>query len=230
MTETPLEVRNPDRNRRALWIESILVLGTVWLPLLIAGAMERGKPRSHNLQDDFLRIMFELGTIYLLFFLLWRNHESLRHICLRKTRWWSEILWAILIYISCWISWIVVGRWTSILLGTPSLDHEVRPAPERLYYILLPGFLLVSAFFEELLVRGYLWNRLRRLTGSPWVALLGSSALFTAYHPYRLRSLLYVFTFGVVIGIFRWTGRSLPRLVLAHALCNISIEYDMFHS
>ena len=31
--------------------------------------------------------------------------------------------------------------------------------------------------------------------------------------------------FGVVLGLFYWKGRSLPRLILAHALFNVSITW-----
>ena len=91
--------------------------------------------------------------------------------------------------------------------------------------IVLPFALLVSAAFEEILIRGYLWNRLGRLTRHKGLALLLSATLFTAYHPYDLAGLVYIFAFGLVIGLFHWKGRSLPRLIVAHTLFNVSILY-----
>lgn len=38
------EERNPDRSRRALFGEFILVLTVLWLPILIAGAINRVDP------------------------------------------------------------------------------------------------------------------------------------------------------------------------------------------
>jgi membrane protease YdiL (CAAX protease family) len=225
MTPTLEDSRNPDVHRPALWIEFLLVLAAAWLPLFVVGWMMRGEPRPRTVESEIHGIFANAGIILLLVFLLWRNHESLRHVGIRRTRWWSEILWAILIYVSCWMSWIILGGWASMFFGREPRSHDPPLEPGRLYFILLPAVFLISALFEELLIRGYVWNRLQRLTGSKGMALVGSSILFTAYHPYQPRSLVYVFTFGMIMGLYRWKGRSLPRLILAHTLFNLSITY-----
>ena len=46
----------------------------------------------------------------------------------------------------------------------------------------LPLTLLLSAFEEEIVFRAFLWSRLKRLTGDPFLALALSSALFAAAH------------------------------------------------
>ena len=222
----PIEAsRNPDLSRRAMAIEFGVVLTVAWLPLFVAGSMSRGEPQNRTVATELYGMLIEGGIIGLLLFFLWRNGESWRHVGLRRFRWWSEILWAILIYAACWTSWIILGTWGRILLGDGPETRAPEDHPGTLYTVLLPLFLVVSAFFEELLVRGYLWNRLLRFTGNKGVALFGSALLFTAYHPYPLGDLVYIFTFGVVIGLFNWKARSLPRLILAHTLFNLAISY-----
>lgn len=216
-------MQNPDRDRRALLVEFLLVLVVLWLPLFAGSIQERFHPQPRTLVDEFGGLAVGLGSILLVLYLVRRNGESLRHLAIRRTRWGSEVLWAAVIYGAAWIAWICFGRLADELGWTrESPPGEVRGP---LHDALLPAFLLGSATLEEVLCRGYLWNRLRRLSGRPGVALLGSTVLFTAYHPYGSRSLADVFVFGLVIGFFRHTGRSLPRLILAHLGVNLAISY-----
>jgi membrane protease YdiL (CAAX protease family) len=88
----------------------------------------------------------------------------------------------------------------------------------------LPVFLLVGAGFEEVLLRGYIWNRLEQLT-RPECRLLVSSLLFASYHPHSIVQATDVFVGGVLFGAFYWRGRSVPRLVLAHFAINLATYY-----
>jgi membrane protease YdiL (CAAX protease family) len=54
---------------------------------------------------------------------------------------------------------------------------------------------------------------------------VGSALLFTAYHPYSLRDLAYIFVFGLILGSAFMHGRSLPRLIVAHTLFNLSLAF-----
>jgi len=220
--------RNPDSDRRALRLELIVVLLVIWVPLFAAGFFWRGLPRERTVGHDLFRMACEAGSIGLILYLLWRNRESWRHVGLRRCRWWVEILWTVLIYIAAWLGWIVLERWMSILFGDVARSDFSHERPATLYFILLPLTYLVSATFEELFIRGYLWNRLCRVTGSKILALFGSALLFTAYHPYSARGLTFVFAFGIILGLFNWKGRSLPRLILAHTLFNLSIMWGIY--
>lgn len=221
----PLEgdSRNPDRNRRALGIEFAVVLAVVWLPLLLSGIHYRGTVLSHSSWILFYRAVYEAGIICFLLYLLWRNQESLRHVAIRKTRATSELLWALPIYGSLWLAQRVIREWSgpAFELAPAGIFEGGFPTVFR------ASTTVLSAGFEELLIRGYFWNRIRRLAGKNGLALLGSAALFAAYHPYRPSALVYIFGYGVVFGLFRWQGRSLPRLVIAHTLFNWSIEFGL---
>jgi hypothetical protein len=220
-----MDPRSPEVGRRPLFLELAVVLLVLWVPFFVTSLQSRPNPPPHTLESDVYLLCLDAGAIALILFLAWRNGESLRHFGLRRTRWWAELLWALLIYVTCWVAAAALFRVQSATgwrASAPASPPEPRSA---LYNGLLPFFLLVSAFFEELLFRGYLWDRLRRLTKRPWLALGVTATLFTAYHPYSGWQMLNVFAFGLVLGLFHWKGRSLPRLVLAHAAFNASILY-----
>lgn len=215
---------SPDR-RRALWQELGILLIVIWLPLFVSGWLGREMPRERDAGTLIYAMAQFIGGGVLILYLLKRHGESWRHLGLRRCRWWSELLWAIPIYIAAWLTYIAVWRWLDLVLG-PDVRHSPSVLPhDPLSKMLIPFTFLLGAFFEEVFVRGYLWDRIRRLTGSKGFALVASSAFFALYHPYQVRGLVYIFAFGLVFGLFFWKGRSLPRLILAHTLFNLSIFF-----
>jgi membrane protease YdiL (CAAX protease family) len=209
---------------RGLWRELAAALLLIWLPWFVLGITWHVGPRSSVLRKEFLCMALEAVDIALILWWFRRNGESWRSLGIRKVRWWTELLWSVGIYAAEWMAWFLLDPILMDLLGPPS-DTSTVGRPRGLLFWLLPFFLLLSAFFEELFFRGYLWIRLRRLTGGRLPALALSTLLFTVYHPYPSRDLVYIGVFGLVLGFFFWTSRSLPRLVLAHTWFNLSIYY-----
>lgn len=200
----------------------VLVLGVVWFPLFALSLYWRLHPGPMSLALELGYMAFELAGIGLILFLMRRRGEPLRHVGLRRVRWWTELLWALAVYVACWGAWMLLDLLPLEVLGPPSPPLE---RPSGLYAAVLPLFLLVGASFEELLFRGYVWTRLARMPGRKTAALFVATTLFTAWHPYPARDLVYVFVFGAVLALFFWKGRSLPRLVLAHAALNFAIYF-----
>jgi len=82
--------------------------------------------------------------------------------------------------------------------------------------------LLANSFAEEIVMRGYMIDRLEQLFGKSWLAILISSLLFGSYHIYQglLGAGSAVFI-GMVFGTwFVWTRR-LGALIVAHTICNL---------
>jgi membrane protease YdiL (CAAX protease family) len=82
--------------------------------------------------------------------------------------------------------------------------------------------LLANSFAEEIVMRGYMIDRLERLFGKSWLAILIASLLFGSYHVYQglLGAGSAVFI-GMVFGTwFVWTRR-LGALIVAHTICNL---------
>ena len=83
---------------------------------------------------------------------------------------------------------------------------------------------LVAAAYEEVVFRAYLLSRLSRAFGNrTWWAVLASAALFALMHGYPLRPALLVLAHGVFFAVVYLTSRSLPRLVVAHWLFNLTV-------
>ena len=170
-------------------------------------------------------MLTEAGFLFLLGYLVWRNGESWQILGFRPTRWWIELIWAFVLYCALWLSSLCVTSLAKKAGWEPGPKNSPEETAAGSYAALLPVFLIVSALFEEILLRGYLWNRIEQFSRRPAVALLSTSLLFAAYHPYSMLQVLEIFVFGLVLGVFYWHGRSLPRLVLAHFAYNIAIFY-----
>ncbi len=113
--------------------------------------------------------------------------------------------------------------------GIEDLVALVLPKPKGVQMVMealngpgaLPVFLYVTlmpSFVEEFFFRGYMQRRLlQRLR--PWVAILISSVLFSAYH-INPCDVLAIFPAGVWLGYVAWRFGSIWPCVLAHALYN----------
>lgn len=84
---------------------------------------------------------------------------------------------------------------------------------------LIPVSWCSAAIGEELLVRGYLLNRLESLSGT-WFAVVTQAAIFALAHIYQgWMGVINIFVLALVFGvIFIRCGRSLWPLIIAHGL------------
>jgi membrane protease YdiL (CAAX protease family) len=78
-------------------------------------------------------------------------------------------------------------------------------------------------FYEELLFRGFLLNRLRVLFGPNFagaaLSITLSAALFALGHTYKSTAGIFAtFLIGAILGIVSWRMRSIWACVLAHAM------------
>jgi ABC-2 type transport system permease protein/sodium transport system permease protein len=84
--------------------------------------------------------------------------------------------------------------------------------------VILLGYALIPAVFEELFFRGYLFSALRAHTG-PATTVLGSAALFGLFHLFSGLSQAVSATFmGLVLGWLCWQSRSVIPGLVVHAL------------
>lgn len=81
---------------------------------------------------------------------------------------------------------------------------------------------LQAGLTEEVILLGYLFDRLRRLGWSWWGVILATAALRAAYHAYQgYGAIVGNFVMGVVFGwCYRRWGRVMP-LVVAHTLIDV---------
>ena len=77
-----------------------------------------------------------------------------------------------------------------------------------------------AAFGEEMLLRGFMLNRLERLSRSTSWAVVGQAAIFASAHFYQgITGVLLIFAVGLVFGaMFIRSGRNLWPVIAAHGV------------
>lgn len=96
---------------------------------------------------------------------------------------------------------------------------------------------IVTPIFEELIFRGYIWNRLNTIIEKEWITYIVSTVLFALWHLGYIDSLAFrtdtglanvmlwkVFTglcYGVVLGALRLKTKNCYGAMLLHGVMNI---------
>jgi len=141
-----------------------------------------------------------------------------------KGAWVREIFTGVMLYLGLWILNRIVGallRQAGLRDDTSSWGAFFRQAG------MVPAYSLVSIFsaaYEELAFRAYLISRLagRRGLRGAWSVIV-AGALFALTHGYGAGATLMVFLDGIAYGSVYLGSRSLPRLVVAHYLFNLTV-------
>jgi len=205
-------------------LELGMVLLVVWLPSFVSSVGFRFSSVSEpaTLEGELYSLLYNLGEVSLVLFLLWRGSHWAIVSGLGRARIMVEVGWALLL--------TVVWHFTALALnvirdalGAPRLEeyYEYWVPDSVAGWCVVSTSVLVAAGVEEVFFRAYLWHRLTRLTRSPMAALLISSVMFALAHPYDLWDRLLLFLMAMTFGLLFWVDRSLWRLILAHALYNL---------
>lgn len=133
---------------------------------------------------------------------------------------------------ACW------GTALVLVIGVPGLalyfagramglTVAVVPSPLDAHWFTVPVLLLSAlraGLTEEVIVVGYLFERLRRLGWGPWAILLSTAALRGVYHLYQgVPALIGNFAMGLLFGwLYQRTGRLVP-LIVAHTLIDVAV-------
>ncbi len=83
---------------------------------------------------------------------------------------------------------------------------------------------LRAGFVEEILFRGYLLDRLTRLSGRRWIGIIGSIALFTAMHfgGWQAGQLILVALAGTLFTALYLWKRNIMICVIAHSIVDLA--------
>ena len=120
----------------------------------------------------------------------------------------------------------------------PELIRQLQENSDRLLDLVPPlgpvAFIPVALLIgstEELLFRGFLMSRLRRATGSWFVAVLLSTVLFTVLHAAEQTNaaLLIVAVLSIIFSLLTVWRRSILPAIVAHALFDYS-QFVLLHS
>ena len=117
---------------------------------------------------------------------------------------------------------ILFVLWPAAFEGVTRNADRIGEMLPRSHPVLLLAMQVVVGFYEELLFRGFLLTRLRRILGRWWLAVLLSSALFAALHMTTQEPVMAIpiFGLGVVFCSFTIWRKSLVPAMIGHALFN----------
>jgi membrane protease YdiL (CAAX protease family) len=223
----------PDRPDRELWAEVGVVLMVVLLPMYSA-AVELIWPthglssaaESLSLRDSLGNIVNDTSRSGLLLYLIWRSGEPWTRFGFTPFRWTRSDINIIL-------GIVLVNFGIEELVSLLDSDHleydgeDVIGSPGTVVvvqYIFLVLHIFVSAFYEELLMRGYLIPRFEHLLRSTWVSLSLTALLFGGFHMDQgMGGVVSATLAGLVYGgAFCWFRRLWP-VAAAHAVYNLTV-------
>lgn len=115
------------------------------------------------------------------------------------------------------VTWCIPDDW----FFAPNLINVLSPPSGPNEYPLLLAGSIANGMGEELVVRGYLISRLEALTGSTWLAVLATTAMFASYHIYQGgEAVIGIFAFGLVFAYAFVRLRSIWPVFIAHAIAD----------
>jgi membrane protease YdiL (CAAX protease family) len=168
-------------------------------------------------------ILRDLALVFLILFFLWRNGEGVSEIGWKFR--WEDIIIGVAIFIPFFFAASLVDR----LLHDLGLSFPAKPLPfSSATKSPLEGFLafvlvIVVAWAEETIFRGYLILRFKAITASPLTAVLLSSFVFSLGHGYEgSAGVMTVGFMGFVFGLIYIWRKSLVAPMTIHFLQDLS--------
>lgn len=173
--------------------------------------------------------LVDFMTIFLaIMALLWLRGSSWSQLGLRTPRYWKSTILVGLIggLLLFFMSTLVFGPIIDMLVHTKPDTHvfdSLKGNTQALLVMLIRIWSSV-AFGEELVYRGYLFNRIADLFGGQawgWtIALFGQAILFGAAHSYQgLSGMLLTGAYGLLAGLlYLFNKRNLWPCIIAHGL------------
>jgi membrane protease YdiL (CAAX protease family) len=165
-------------------------------------------------------ILLDLALMGLVLYFLWKNRESLDMVGLVSHTVWLDVVLGLVLFFPVYLSVNYLER---------ALNWIGLSSPKALLPFLVPrgtgqkflAFLLVTvvAVTEETVFRGYLIHRFSNITGSPAVAVLVSSVIFSLGHGYQgPAALIVVFLLGVIFSLIFLIRKNLVAPIIMHFL------------
>lgn len=157
-----------------------------------------------------------------------KRRQSAASLGLCSERWWITAAFSIVATVGAYVAMAgVIGAMFLIYRdGFDALQknpERIAEAIPHLHPLLLCGIGMLVGFYEELIFRGFLLTRLRRLTGSGVVAVLVSSTLFAAPHAFsqEVVAVIPIFVLGVLWGGLTLWRKSIIPAIVGHAMFDL---------
>ncbi|MEW5801848.1 MAG: type II CAAX endopeptidase family protein [bacterium] len=169
-----------------------------------------------------ITIFRNLGLTALIFFILTLRGEQPSLIGWTRKDLKKHVFWGIVTFPLFYFS---VGEILDFFTHAGLSHIEEVPLslmPTGIWEIVLGGVLvLVVAFAEEIIFRGYLITRLEEITENPLISVLLSTLLFTIGHAYEgAAGMMAVGYIGLVFSLLFLWKKSLAMVIVLHFLTN----------
>jgi membrane protease YdiL (CAAX protease family) len=163
----------------------------------------------------------DLALVCLILFFVWRNREGVRAIGWNFEDFWREAVLGAFLFIPVFFAAGLLDSFLqSIGFSAPSTPLPTTPTVESFSETILAFILVVIvAFAEETIFRGYLILRLEGIFNSPAWAVILSAVIFSLGHGYEGSSgVVTVGAIGAVFAIVYLWRRSLTAPMVMHFL------------
>ncbi len=221
------------RKKWQLWLEVSAVLCLAYVPFMYGSIVSffLGRQESGSLFSyEMSRLVEALQMSMPVLAIMALSRDAWSKFGIVRPSWLTDTLAAIGIFTINIIardfvfSLLPQSFWRSTVI----IIHRQAPAG-LLEHLLLAFTLLLAAFSEELVMRGYLIPRLEQLLKSTWKAVLVTSLLFASYHLYQgFGSTIIVAGYGLVYGTAFCLFRRLWPLCIAHAIHNYFVFTQVY--
>ncbi len=166
-------------------------------------------------------ILRDLSLVSLVLFLIWRNSEPVGSIGWIFRKGWQEIALGVGLFIpfSAAIGFLEsLLRLAGLSMPSKSLPSFLTPTGPA-EYLLAVTLVIIVAFAEETLFRGYLILRLKTVLRSPTGAALLSAAIFSLGHGYeKSAGVVTVGVIGLIFALLYMWRQSLVAPMVMHFL------------
>ena len=176
--------------------------------------------------SDWMVLRFLVVMTLMAPILFWNELAHKRQMAGPKS-WCKSVLIGILLGGICGFS----AYGLSYLANEPYFETMTEwPEPARLgflkafsWYIWFAIALVANSAAEELVARAYMIDRLEKLFGKTWIAVLVSAVLFGSYHIHQgmIIGLVGATMTGIVLGIYFARTRKLLPLIVAHSVYSL---------
>jgi membrane protease YdiL (CAAX protease family) len=163
--------------------------------------------------------VWDLGWVLLLCALMTRDRTFAWNLPATRTQWLAEVAWGVALFFVGALAnelFADLARSRGLESAPPPWEEWLKDPDVRLAFLFA---MPLAVLHEELLFRVYLQTRLTRFArGWSLVTVPFIAFWFAMTHDYAPVETAAVFGFGLVLGISYQVSRSVPRVVIAHAI------------
>jgi membrane protease YdiL (CAAX protease family) len=214
--ETP-----PDRPPWTKALVEVLVFLFLIVPSLVLSLFVTGQASAGFVLLAVSTILRDLALVSLIFYFAWRDQEPLGRLGWRYENLDWDLLWGFLLYVPfVFLVGLVEQAFSAAGLSQPSTPAAAQFKISGTGQLTLAVVMvIVVAISEETIFRGYIFLRLRTVTGNTTVAVLLASGIFAIGHGYEgSLGMATVGVMGLLLNLVYLWRKSLVAPMVLHFL------------